>query len=65
VSWNLRDVTVLCWFNARSGGNLDVVVTNGTAKIPLSNGSDIRYLCSVFVEMVLQNPPIIFTHPAR
>jgi len=26
VSWNLRDVTVLWWFNARCDGNLDVVV---------------------------------------
>jgi len=26
MSWNLRDVTVLWRFNARSNGNLDVVV---------------------------------------
>jgi hypothetical protein len=33
VPWNLRDVTVLWRFNARSDGNLDVVVTNGTFKL--------------------------------
>jgi hypothetical protein len=27
VSWNMRDLTVLWRFNARSDGNLDVVVT--------------------------------------
>jgi hypothetical protein len=43
VSWNLRDVTVLWWFNARSNGNLDVVITNETANIPLSNVS-VHYL---------------------
>jgi hypothetical protein len=40
VSWNLRDVTILWPFNARSDGNLDVVVINETAKIPLANGSN-------------------------
>ena len=32
-----------------------------TANIPLSNGSNIMYFCSE--NMVLQNPPTIYTHP--
>jgi hypothetical protein len=51
VSWNLCDVIVLWRFNARSDGNLDVVVTNETANVPLSNGSNIMYFCSVFVKI--------------
>jgi hypothetical protein len=45
------DVIVLWRFNARSDGNLDIVVTNETVNIPLSNGSDIMYFCSVFVKI--------------
>jgi hypothetical protein len=64
VSWNLRDVTVLWRFNARSDGNLDVVVTDETANIPLSNGSNIVYfLFSTCGDMVLQSTPIIYTQP--
>jgi hypothetical protein len=47
----LGDVTVLWRFNARSDGNLDVVVTNKLANIPLSNRSNIMYFCSVFVKI--------------
>jgi hypothetical protein len=35
----------------RSDGNFDVVVTEETANIPLSNGSNIMYFCSVFVKI--------------
>jgi hypothetical protein len=51
VSWNLHDVTVMWQFNVHSDGNLDVVASNGTANIPLSNGSNIMYFCSVFVKI--------------
>jgi hypothetical protein len=51
VSWNLRGVTVLWRFNARSDGSLDVVVTNETANIPVSNGTNIMHFCSVFVKI--------------
>jgi hypothetical protein len=50
VPWNLHDVTVLLRFKARSDSNLDVEVTNKTADIPLSNGSNIMYFHSVFVK---------------
>jgi hypothetical protein len=33
--WNLRDVAILWLFNTLSGGNSDVMVTNGIANIPL------------------------------
>jgi hypothetical protein len=53
VSWNLRRVIRVLWrFNARSEGNLDVVVTNETANIPLSNGCNFMYSCSVFVKIL-------------
>ena len=36
-----------------------------TANIPLSNGSEIMFLFSNCENMVLQNPPIIYTHPVQ
>jgi hypothetical protein len=47
VARNLRDVRDSCRFNARSDCNLDVVVTNETANILLSNGSNIVSCISV------------------
>jgi hypothetical protein len=37
--------------NAPYEGSLNVVVTNETANIPLSNGSNIMYFSSVFVKI--------------
>jgi hypothetical protein len=37
--------------DALSDGNLNVVVTNKTKNVPLSNGSDIMYFCSVIVKI--------------
>jgi hypothetical protein len=48
VSWNLSEVTVLWRLN---GSILDSLVTNGTANISLSNGSNIMYFCSLFVKI--------------
>jgi hypothetical protein len=50
VTWNLRDIRVLWLFNARPDGNLDVVVTNETAKSPLLNGSNSVCLSSICVQ---------------
>jgi hypothetical protein len=63
VSRNLRDVTGLWRFNERSDGNFDVAVTNETANIAVSNRSNNVFLFSICKNMVLQNTPIIYTHP--
>jgi hypothetical protein len=62
-SWFVLEFARCNRFYARSDGNLYVVVTNKTANIPLSNGSNILYICSVFVKIWFCKIPIIYTHP--